>query len=75
MKAGILEEMIEDTMETLEVGEEEETEVQDQIDKILLELTAGALGKAPDALTGMMGGHSDFYIHLWRIGKIATYLP
>eukprot|EP00088_Acartia_fossae_P059725 TRINITY_DN7119_c0_g1_i1.p1 TRINITY_DN7119_c0_g1~~TRINITY_DN7119_c0_g1_i1.p1 ORF type:complete len:220 (-),score=85.91 TRINITY_DN7119_c0_g1_i1:310-969(-) len=51
MKAGILEEMIEDTMETLEEGEEEETEVQDQIDKILLELTAGALGKAPDALT------------------------
>jgi charged multivesicular body protein 3 len=51
MKAGILEEMIEDTMETLEEGEEEETEVQAEIDKVLLELTAGALGKAPDALT------------------------
>ena len=63
MKAGILEEMIEDTMETLEEGEEEETEVQDQIDKILLELTAGALGKAPDALTGMDGGTFRF-LHL-----------
>jgi len=49
MKAGILEEMVEDTMEGLE-GEEEEEAAQEEIDKILLELTAGALGAAPDAL-------------------------
>jgi len=49
MKAGILEEMVEDTMEGLE-GEEEEDAAQEEIDKILLELTTGALGAAPDAL-------------------------
>jgi len=49
MKAGIMEEMLEDTMEVLE-GEEEEEDAQAEIDKILLELTAGALGTAPDAL-------------------------
>ena len=54
MKAGILEEMVEDTMEGLE-GEEEEDAAQEEIDKILLELTAGALGTAPDALKGKPG--------------------
>jgi len=49
MKAGILEEMVEDTMEGLE-GEEEEEAAQEEIDKILNELTAGALGAAPDAV-------------------------
>ena len=34
--------------------EENETEVQAEIDKVLAELTAGALGKAPDALTGKL---------------------
>jgi hypothetical protein len=51
MKAGILEEMIEDTMEGLE-GEEEEEAAQAEIDRIMFELTAGALGTAPDALKG-----------------------
>ena len=54
MKAGILEEMVEDTLEGLE-GEEEEDAAQEEIDKILLELTAGALGAAPDALKGNQG--------------------
>lgn len=36
-------------MEGLE-GEEEEEDAQAEIDKILLEITAGALGAAPDAL-------------------------
>jgi len=48
MKAGILEEMIEDTMEGLEGEDVEEEAAQDEIDKILLELTAGALGAAPE---------------------------
>ena len=33
-------------------GEEEEEDAQAEIDKILLEITAGALGAAPDALKG-----------------------
>jgi charged multivesicular body protein 3 len=55
MKAGILEEMIEDTMEGLEgEGEEEEEAAQAEIDRIMFELTAGALGTAPDALKGQL---------------------
>jgi len=50
MKAGILEEMLEDVMEPL--GEEDELEeaAQEEVDKILFELTAGKLGEAPDAV-------------------------
>merc|ERR1719447_1953892 len=43
MKAGIYEEMLEDTMDVLDTEEEEE-DAQAEIDKILNELTAGALG-------------------------------
>lgn len=46
MKAGIIEEMLEDTMETLE-PEELEEEAQKEVDKVLWEITAGQLGKAP----------------------------
>ncbi|XP_047489208.1 charged multivesicular body protein 3-like isoform X1 [Penaeus chinensis] len=46
MKAGIIEEMLEDTMESME-PEELEEEAQEEIDKVLWEITAGELGKAP----------------------------
>jgi len=49
MKAGILEEMLEDTMEVLE-PEDIEEEADGEVDKILWELTAGALGRAPLAV-------------------------
>ena len=50
MKAGIIEEMMEDVMEPL--GEEEEMEdaAQEEIDKIILEITTGKLKDAPSAL-------------------------
>lgn len=47
-KAGILEEMIEETMESMEDSDEIEEEAQKEIDKVLFELTDGALGEAPD---------------------------
>lgn len=47
-KAGILEEMIEETMESIEDSDEIEEEAQKEIDKVLFELTDGALGEAPD---------------------------
>lgn len=50
MKAGIIEEMLEDTMEGLTDVEEEEEAAQQEIDKVLGELTAGKLGLAPDAV-------------------------
>ena len=50
MKAGVIEEMLEDTMEGLDGEEEMEEAAQDEIDKIILELTTGKLGKAPAAL-------------------------
>ncbi|EAT40780.1 AAEL007509-PA [Aedes aegypti] len=49
MKAGIIEEMIDETMESLEDVEEMEEEAQKEIDKVLWEITAGKLGEAPAA--------------------------
>ncbi|XP_065083191.1 charged multivesicular body protein 3 [Ochlerotatus camptorhynchus] len=49
MKAGIIEEMIDETMESLEDVDEMEEEAQKEIDKVLWEITAGKLGEAPSA--------------------------
>lgn len=51
MKAGIIEEMMEDTFESMEDGEDMEEEAEAEVDKILFEITAGALGKAPSKVT------------------------
>ncbi|KAI1720179.1 snf7 domain-containing protein [Ditylenchus destructor] len=53
-KVGIMEEMIEETFESLE-PEELEDRAQDEIDRILWEVTAGELGKAPAAVTDSLG--------------------
>ncbi|XP_048584982.1 charged multivesicular body protein 3 isoform X2 [Nematostella vectensis] len=45
MKAGIIEEMVEDTFEGMEEDDMEEA-AQEEVDKILFEVTAGALGAA-----------------------------
>nr|CAG4648278.1 EOG090X0EF4 [Moina brachiata]SVE93285.1 EOG090X0EF4 [Moina brachiata] len=57
MKAGIIEEMLEDTMEGLDDTEELEEEAQGEVDKVLWELTAGQLGKAPAAVTDTLPVH------------------
>ncbi|XP_063853713.1 charged multivesicular body protein 3-like [Scylla paramamosain] len=49
-KAGIIEEMLDDTLETLE-PEEMEEEAQAEVDKVLWEITAGKLGEAPDMVS------------------------
>nr|CAG4637386.1 EOG090X0EF4 [Ceriodaphnia reticulata]SVE73218.1 EOG090X0EF4 [Ceriodaphnia reticulata] len=51
MKAGIIEEMLEDTLEGLEDTEELEEAAQQEVDKVLWEITAGQLGQAPAAVT------------------------
>uniref|UniRef100_A0A7I5E749 Snf7 domain containing protein n=1 Tax=Haemonchus contortus TaxID=6289 RepID=A0A7I5E749_HAECO len=55
MKLGIIDEMIEETMETME-PEDLEEQAQEEVDRILWEVTAGELGKAPAAVTGDLGG-------------------
>jgi len=50
MKAGVIEEMLEDTMEGLDGEEEMEEAAQEEVDKIILELTTGKLGEAPAAV-------------------------
>merc|ERR1719327_694846 len=52
--AGIIEEMLEDTMEGLGDEEELEEEVQGEVDKILAELTDGKLGEAPKVPEGSL---------------------
>ncbi|KAL0276615.1 UNVERIFIED_CONTAM: hypothetical protein PYX00_004154 [Menopon gallinae] len=54
IKAGIIEEMLEETFEGMEDTEEMEEEAQGEVDRILWELTAGQLGKAPPAVTGSL---------------------
>ena len=49
MKAGIMEEMMDDTLDSGMMGEDEEEmeeEAQAQVDKVLFELTDGKLGQA-----------------------------
>ncbi|XP_062571363.1 charged multivesicular body protein 3-like [Saccostrea cucullata] len=57
MKAGILEEMLEDTMETLDDDDELEEEADSEVEKVLYELTAGELGKAPAAVADTLPVH------------------
>uniref|UniRef100_A0A0K8TSX4 Putative vacuolar sorting protein vps24 n=1 Tax=Tabanus bromius TaxID=304241 RepID=A0A0K8TSX4_TABBR len=47
MKAGIIEEMLDETFESIEETEEMEEEAQSEIDKVLFEITQGKLGEAP----------------------------
>jgi len=50
MKAGVIDEMLEDTMEGLNGEEDMEEAAQEEVDKIILELTTGKLGEAPAAV-------------------------
>ncbi|XP_029972770.1 charged multivesicular body protein 3 [Salarias fasciatus] len=58
-KAGIIEEMLEDTFESMEDGEDMEEEAEEEVDKILFEITAGALGKAPSKVTDALPNVDD----------------
>ncbi|KAJ8271647.1 hypothetical protein COCON_G00105060 [Conger conger] len=49
-KAGIIEEMMEDTFENME-DEDMEEAADAEVEKILFDITAGALGKAPSNVT------------------------
>lgn len=50
MKAGIMEEMLDDTMEGLDDEEELEDEAQDEVDKVLFQITDGKLGQSTGAV-------------------------
>ncbi|XP_035880588.1 charged multivesicular body protein 3-like [Phyllostomus discolor] len=50
-KAGIIEEMLEDSFKSMDDQEEMEEAAEMEIDKILFEITAGALGKASSKVT------------------------
>uniref|UniRef100_H2YYM0 Charged multivesicular body protein 3 n=1 Tax=Ciona savignyi TaxID=51511 RepID=H2YYM0_CIOSA len=51
MKMGIVEEMMDDMVSPLDDSEELEEAAQSEIDKVLYDITAGALGKLPDSET------------------------
>lgn len=48
MKAGIIEEMLDETMDSFEDTEEMEEAAQTEIDQVLYEITKGEIGKAPE---------------------------
>ena len=50
MKAGVIEDMLEDTMEGFTEGDDMEDAAQAEVDKIILEITTGKLKDAPRAL-------------------------
>ncbi|CAG9764795.1 unnamed protein product [Ceutorhynchus assimilis] len=47
MKAGIIEEMLDETFEDIEDTEEMEEAAQSEVDKVLFEITEGKIGEAP----------------------------
>lgn len=53
-KAGIIEEMLEDTFESMEDQEELEDAAQEEVDKILFEVTSGVLGQAGPVAAGTL---------------------
>ncbi|XP_012222828.1 charged multivesicular body protein 3 [Linepithema humile] len=55
MKAGIIEEMLDETMDSIEDSEDMEDEADEEVDKILWEVTAGQLGTAPAVVTETPG--------------------
>ncbi|KAH0951873.1 hypothetical protein HN011_001283 [Eciton burchellii] len=55
MKAGIIEEMLDETMDSIEDSEDMEDEADVEVDKILWEVTAGQLGTAPAVVTETPG--------------------
>lgn len=50
MKAGVIEEMLEDTMEGLSQEEDMEEAAQAEVDRVILEITTGKLTEAPSAV-------------------------
>ncbi|XP_058808359.1 charged multivesicular body protein 3 [Phymastichus coffea] len=59
MKAGIIEEMMDETMDSMEDSEEVEEAADEEVDKILWEVTAGQMGRAPDVITEIPGASAS----------------
>ncbi|XP_033231587.1 charged multivesicular body protein 3 [Belonocnema kinseyi] len=59
MKAGIIEEMMDETMESIEDSEDMEEEADEEVDKILWEITAGQMGRAPAVVTDTIGASTS----------------
>ncbi|KAL7286161.1 charged multivesicular body protein 3 [Trichogramma pretiosum] len=59
MKAGIIEEMMDETLSSIEDSEEMEEAADEEVDKILWEVTAGQMGRAPDVVTDTLGASTS----------------
>lgn len=59
MKAGIIEEMLDETLDSMEDSEEMEEEADEEVEKILWEVTAGQMGRAPDVVTETPGASTS----------------
>ncbi|SRR5258708_5547986 len=63
LQAGIMEEMVDDTLEGLDQDEELEEEANEEVDKVLFELTDGKFGKIGEVSTTLPV--SSVYLQLW----------
>ncbi|CAH1228576.1 CHMP3 [Branchiostoma lanceolatum] len=55
VKAGVIEEVLEDAFDDMEDQEEVDALAEEEVEKVLFELTQGALGKAPAVVSGEPG--------------------
>ena len=59
MKAGVIEEMLEDTMEGFTEEDDMEDAAQAEVDRIILEITTGKLTEAPSAVKDTLPDPAD----------------
>ena len=59
MKAGVIEEMLEDTMEGFTEEDDMEDAAQAEVDRIILEITTGKLTEAPSAVKDTLPDPGD----------------
>ena len=75
MKAGIIEEMVQETLDSVEDSEEIEDEADQEIEKVLWEITEGKIGEAPEPPKGtaqLPEKKADVVAHVEEEGDSST---
>ncbi|KAF8339007.1 Snf7 family [Cantharellus anzutake] len=73
-KAGIMEEMVDDTLEELDQDEELEEEANEEVDKVLFELTDGKFGKVGEVSTTLPNEVEEEALHEEEMDRMRRQL-